>query len=239
MVFGSDGGPIVLDTRLLLSAHPLISMFDANTARFKGTSSEPIMGEYEGVDAFVEKIKETEDALLKITERLRKRLKAVSLTERIEVEREFMLEKRMLEAKLEVMKMRAYMARLVPVKIGMTPYSSIVPQVLDMSEAIKKVVSILMKKHKTQMVIDVADLLPHVPKPALTEVLLRNKQKDLADISKPTPEKMNEWILLAKEYWAHKEGVEANPVPYGAKDVRLEALKLMEEEVKGYKTWDW
>ena len=36
-----------------------------------------------------------------------------------------------------------------------------------------------------------------------------------------------------------KFGIDADVIPFGAVDARLEAIKLMEEEVKGYILWDW
>ena len=43
---------------------------------------------------------------------------------------------------------------------------------------------------------------------------------------------------MANSYWAARLGMNADIIPVGARDVRLEAIKLMEEEGKGYKLWN-
>lgn len=232
--------PVFLDTRLLLLAHPLFSVFDNGTGRFKGTSSEPILGEQEGIDKVLEKIKETGDYLLKSPKALREKLKTIPLTDRMAAERDFLAEKRMLEAKLEAMKMRVYMARLVPIQRGMTPYSSIYPQVNNIMGSIKNVIKTLKSKYKTDVVIDVADLLPWAAKPQMTASLMTNKHKEIYENKgKSLPENYLDWLGEADQYWASRLGVGSDVVPYGALDVRLEAIKLMEEEVRGYKVWVW
>ena len=56
--------------------------------------------------------------------------------------------------------------------------------------------------------------------------------------SKASPEEFSQWLKAANSYWAAKQGMNADIIPFGAKDVRLEAIKLMEEEGKGYKLWN-
>lgn len=232
--------PVFLDTRLLVMVHPLFNAFDTNSGRFKGTSSEPIMGEYDGVEKVLEEVKKLQDHLLKSSERLRKELKTVPLTERISVERKFLAEKRELESKLEAMKMRVYMARLVPIKPGMTPYAAIYPQINDIMSAIRTVIKKIKEKYNTNVIIDIADLLPWAGNVKITQTLTENKHKQAFESKGDAlPENYLEWLKEADQFWAAKLGVDAEIIPFGAVDVRLEAIKMMEEEVKGYKIWSW
>lgn len=231
---------IMIDSRLLLMAHPVFNSFDSNINRFRGTSSEPIAGDLPGVEAVIEQTKKLQDELLKSSNALREKLKSVPLTERITAEREFLAQKRDLEAKLEAMKMRVYMARLVPIKIGMTPDSSIYTQINAITDSMRQVIRILKQKYKTNVVVDVTDLLPFAPVKEPSALLTTNKHKQALDKNDTeiTPELM-EWYLEADEYWAAKLGVDSEVIPFGAIDARLEAVKLMEQESEGYKTWEW
>lgn len=85
---------IMIDSRLLLMAHPVFNSFDSNINRFRGTSSEPIAGDLPGVEAVIEQTKKLQDELLKSSNVLREKLKSVPLTERITAEREFLAQKR-------------------------------------------------------------------------------------------------------------------------------------------------
>ena len=235
-----SGTPVFIDTRLMVMAHPLFKAFDPKSRRFKGTSSESFEENFELQESFIQSIKDLEDELLKFPEKLKEKLKGVPFKDRISAEREFLLEKKQKESKLEYMKRRVYLSRLVPTKDGMTPYMSIYPQCRDLTEAIKKVTDLLKKKYKTEVVIDVANILPFKEKPRTTQPVLRNNlMKDVyKKESKASDEDLSNWLKAANSYWAAKLGMDADIIPVGAKDVRLEAIKLMEEEGKGYKLWN-
>ena len=228
--------PIFLDTRLMLLAHPLFDNFDDKTARFKKTSSEYIEGEQKGLNEHLKKIRKLTRWLMNSPKNLQKELMKVPLPDRIAAERKFMEKKRKIENKLEQMKIRAYNARLVPGRIGVTPDSSITPQINLIGSDIRAVLDILRKKYSTKVVIDVSELLP-IEKYNLfsSDLLNRNlhaKFRDNPDsISKNDFQK---WLNKGSEYWAQREGIGSNPIPFGAVDVRLEAIKLLEEQTKRF-----
>ena len=232
--------PIFIDSRLLVLAHPLFSAFDSKSKRFKGTSSESFEEDFDSQEAFIQSIKDLEDELLKSPEKLKEKLKGIPFKDRISAEREFLLEKKLKESKLEYMKRRIYLSRLVPTKDGMTPYMSIYPQCRDLAEAIKKVTDSLKKKYKTDIVIDVANILPYRGKlRTRPRELVNNLVKDAyKKESKASAEDLSQWLKVANSYWAARLGMNADIIPVGARDVRLEAIKLMEEEGKGYKLWN-
>ena len=235
-----SGTPIFIDTRLMVLAHPLFKAFDPKTGRFKGTSSESFEEDFESQDDFIQATKDLEDELLKFPEKLKEKLKGVPFKDRISAEREFLLEKKLKESKLEYMKRRVYLSRLVPTKDGMTPYMSIYPQCRDLTVAINKVTDLLKKKYKTEVVIDVANILPFKEKPRTIQPELRkNLMKDAYQKeTKVSAEDLSQWLKAANSYWAAKLGMDADIIPVGVKDVRLEAVKLIEEEGKGYKLWN-
>lgn len=235
-----SGIPIFIDTRLMVMAHPLFKAFDPKTQRFKGTSSESFEEDFDSQDTFIQATKDLEDELLKFPEKLKEKLKGVPFKDRISAEREFLLEKKLKESKLEYMKRRIYLSGLVSTKDGMTPYMSIYPQCRDLTVAIKKVTDLLKKKYNTEVVIDIANILPFKGKQRTIQPELRkNLMKDAYQKeSKASAEDLSLWLKAANSYWAAKLGMDADIIPVGAKDVRLEAVKLMEEEGKGYKLWN-
>ncbi len=236
----NSGEPIFIDTRLMILAHPLFRAFDPKTKRFKGTSSESFQEDFNSQETFIQEIKDLEDELLKSPEKLKEKLKGVPFKDRITAEREFLLEKKQKESKLEYMKRRIYLSRQVPTKDGLTPHMSIYPQCRDIADAITKVTNLLKAKYKTEVVIDVANILPFKEKLKTRQrELINNLVKDAYQKeSKASPEEFSQWLKAANSYWAAKQGMNADIIPFGAKDVRLEAIKLMEEEGKGYKLWN-
>ena len=236
-----SGMPIFIDSRLLVLAHPLFRAFDPKSQRFKGTSSESFQEDFDSKTSFIQEIKDTEDELLRFPEKLKEKLKGVPFKDRISAERELLLEKKLKESKLESMKRRVYLSRLVPTQDGMTPHMAIYPQCRDLAGAIKKVTDLLKEKYKTEVVIDVANILPYKEKlrtrqPELMTNLVKEAYKKEC---KASPEEFSQWFKVANSYWAARQGMNADIIPLGVKDVRLEAIKLMEEEGKGYKLWNW
>ncbi len=236
-----SGMPIFIDTRLMVLAHPLFNAFDPKTQRFKGTSSESFINDIESRKKFIDKIKEIEDYLLKSPENLKNKLKKIPFKDRIAVEREYLIEKRILEAKLKVMKQRVYFSNKEPLCDGMTPNMSIYPQCSDIVETVYEISNELKRKYNTQIVIDVANILPiNKPKRSnntqqIDNILKEAYKKD----SNLSSEDIKKWIKKADCYWGEKLGIDADIIPFGAIDTRLESIKLMEEKGKFYKIWDW
>ena len=233
------GKPIFIDTRLMILVHPLFKAFDPKTGRFKGTSSEPFYEDKASRITFIQKVKDTSDYLLKSSENLKNKLKGVPFVDRISKEREFLTEKRTLEAKLEAMKARVYESGRVPINDGMTPYSSMYPQCQDLVETVKEICEELKKKYNTEVVIDIANILPMVKQKWLPPIVYNILEEAYKKDSNLSNEDLKIFIDNADLYWANKLGMDSDIIPYGAIDVRLEAIKLMEEKGKLYKLWDW
>lgn len=229
--------PIMVDTRLMLLAHPLFTQFDPQTARFRGTSSEFVEGGQEGVDQLVAEIRRLDAWLLASPKHLQEKLKNVPVPDRAAAERAFLAEKREVEARLAMLQIRAYNARLVPGRPGVTPEASTMPQINEITADIRAVLRQLKEAHKTDVIIDSAELLPIVAKPkatppALSANLHARLWKDPAIASSP---EFAAWLDAADSWWAGKLGLDASVIPVGARDVRLEAVKLIEERTKGLK----
>lgn len=233
------GKPIFIDSRLMVLVHPLFNAYDAETGRFKGTPSEPLI-KYKGERRdFAEKTKKLEEELLKSSEELKNSLKKVPFKDRLLIEKKYVEDKKTKEAKLEAMKARVYYSKLVPTYKGMTQYSSIYPECAKIKDTIFKIVDDLKKKYKTEIVIDVANLLPITPTKEKEIVVFKNNKIIDCYNDKNNNENLSEFVKKADSYWKEKLGIDADVIPFGAIDVRLEAIKLMEEEVKGYIIWDW
>ncbi|NLF95758.1 MAG: hypothetical protein GX569_03405 [Candidatus Riflebacteria bacterium] len=227
------GDPVMLDTRLLFLAHPLFAQFDCATNRFRNTPSEYVDGGQRGVDELVAEIQNIDKWLSQAPQILRERLKDVPLPDRMLVERNFLAEKREKEKRVGEMKMRAYMARLVPGQPGVTPAASIYPQVNQIMSDVRAVIKQLKERHQTELVIDVCDFLPVAdPRGLRSELLVKNLHAGIWKNDKPDA-RINEWLAEASEFWAGQLGVDAQIFPVGVTDVRLEAIKLLEERTKG------
>lgn len=229
--------PFMVDTRLMLLAHPLFAKFDHATARFRGTSSEFVDGGQEGVDRLIAEIRRLDAWLLASPKHLQEKLKNVPVPDRAAAERAFLTEKREAEAQLAMLQIRAYNARLVPGRPGVTPEASTMPQINEIAADIRAVLRELKDKHKTDVIIDVAELLPIVAKPRATSPTLSANLharlwKDPGIASSP---EFATWLDEADSWWAGKLGLDASVIPFGANDSRLEAVKLIEERTKGLK----
>ncbi|HQB84420.1 MAG TPA: hypothetical protein PLR50_13040, partial [Candidatus Rifleibacterium sp.] len=120
---------------------------------------------------------------------------------------------------------------------GVTPEASTMPQINEIAADIRAVLRQLKETHKTDVIIDSAELLPIVAKPkatppALSANLHARLWKDPAIASSP---EFAAWLDAADSWWAGKLGLDASVIPVGARDVRLEAVKLIEERTKGLK----
>lgn len=226
---------IFIDMRLLISVHPLFDVFDVKTNRFKGTSSEFIDGGWEGVEAEIEKIKKRQDELLKSPEILKEKLKNVPISDRLKIEREYMLKKQIAEEELKSMKLRVHNARQFPEVMGRTIDNSIMTQINQIVIDIRSVILDLKNKYKAKTIIDISDLLPlNNERYVKNSLLVSNLHRSLwKKTNMLTYNQMQDWIKEASEYWAKTLGVDADIIPFGALDVRLESIKMLEERVKG------
>ncbi len=153
------GPAVFIDSRLLVLAHPLFSQFDSETGRFRNTSSEYVAGGQDGVDALVAEIQKLNRWLLDSAKNLQKKLREVPIPDRLAAEKEFLRQKREVEHKLAMMQRRAYNARLVPGRPGVTPDVSVFPQINEIAADIRTVVKTLKKQNRADVVMDIADLL--------------------------------------------------------------------------------
>jgi hypothetical protein len=227
------GEPVMIDSRLLVLAHPLFAQFDSDMGRFRNTSSECVAGGQQGVDALIAEIQKVDQWLAQAPQILRKRLKDVPLPDRMLVEKNFLAEKREKEKRIQTMKMRAYMARLVPGQPGVTPAASIFPQINQIMADIRVIIRKLKERYRSEMVIDAGDLLPVADsRCARSPVLLKNLHAELWK-GRPADAGTIEWLNEANDFWAGQLGGDAQIFPVGVKDVRLEAVKMLEEQTKG------
>lgn len=229
--FGQNA--LVVDTRLLIAAHPLLKDYDSQFHRFRGTPSEPILGGVAGLEAFKMEIDRLETELKNSSSILQRTIQDSKPDSRIFQEKRFLEEKKSKEQLLNIMKNRLYLANILPGRPGFTPNNSIYPQVRQMLADIRNVLKKLQYKYSTSMVIDISGICPIIKNDnTVSPLLTQNLHFSFWGGGTARPE-TNSWIREAKEFWAKKE-FGSFVVPYGGVDVRLESIKLL-EEVKGRK----
>jgi len=216
----------MVDTRLMVMTHPLAQAFDPATRRFRGTSSEPL--------AAGETRQAVEGAIATLTRQLDElqrefgaQLKGASADRRAEVERSYLERRRALEAQLGEQRERRFTVEEVPLQLGMTGYDAILPQIQVIANDLRAAVQRVREAYRASAVIDVSGLLPLYPPSGNSAVLGQNCHFYFWRNTFPKNGNISqEWMLQAKRYWALRDP-QLTPVPYGARDARLEAARLM------------
>ncbi|MBP7634621.1 hypothetical protein KBA41_10635 [Candidatus Ozemobacteraceae bacterium] len=218
---------ILVDTRLLVAAHPLFRDFDPSTHRFRGTSSEPILGGFTAMKALSEEITRLQAELNNWPKALAQKLAKVPSADRFEAEKAFLIEKKAKEEQLETMMERLFFAVQLPGRPGWTPNHAIFPQTRAIARDMQTVIRTLQHHYRVPAVIDIASLYPYPPKhPMISPDLVQNGHFLLWHGNFTHPGLLP-WLLEAKRYWADRE-TGSSIVPFGARDVRLESIKLLE-----------
>jgi len=217
---------VMVDTRLMVMAHPLTQAFDPATRRFRGTSSEPL--------ADGETAQAVEGAIASLTRQLAslqaafgEEMKRAAGARREELEKTYLERRHRIEAQLSEQRERRFTVEEVPLRPGMTGYDAILPQIQTISKDLRTAIRRLREASRAVAVIDVSALFPLYPPQGNPAVLgqnchfyfWRNTFPNKGNISQ-------EWMLQAKRYWALRDP-QLTPVPYGALDMRLEAARLM------------
>ncbi|MBF0544396.1 MAG: hypothetical protein HQM08_08180 [Candidatus Riflebacteria bacterium] len=224
---------LVIDSRLMILAHPLTQKFDPETHRFKGTSSEPVTGGASGVAELKEEMGEIRIKLSGLVADYSKKFEKANSSDKLLLEKKFFAEKSFFENRLKMLDERSSEAIGVPGSPGMTPYSSIIPQVLKISQDIKTVLQELSRKNSMIPVLDISSLIPLLPEdlPAPKQDLLsQNLHFLLWSRKSPQKETVLPWIQEAGNYWTKREFNRFSPVPFGGKDLRKEAAKLISQQ---------
>lgn len=217
---------IMLDTRLMIMAHPMTNQFDPALRRFRNTSSEPLASG-ETRDGIGQLVKSLERQLGELQAKIGRELQQAAPNRRPALEKAFLSRRRELEARLKEQKERQYTVQEVPLNQGMTTYDSIFPQIQTISNDLQNAVRMLRDRYQSPVVIDISSLLPLYPPQGNMNVLRQNFHFGFwrNSFSGNAPSTL-EWMLQAKRYWAYRDS-QMHPVPYGARDVRLEAAHLM------------
>jgi len=224
-------GAIFVDTRLLVAAHPLMRDFDLETHRFRGTSSESIEGgaaALEQLQSEIERLEKKTNSSTVIPPTLAENAPAGA---RAKSEREYIAQKKGKAGQLLEMQQRLYYATLIPGRPGVTPVNTIFPQIQEILSDVKRVVTGLKNKYKAELVIDISTLYPYPRNDNLKTRLLLQNQHFSFWRGKFDQSDALAWLAEAKDMVANTKDDGSWVVPYGALDVRLESVKLMEETV--------
>lgn len=220
---------IMVDTRLMVMAHPMTNRFDPSTRRFKDSSSEPL-AEGETKQSLESMIGSLERQLAELQTKFGGELKQASRLQRPLLEKAYLERRRELETRLKEQKERKFCVEEVPLHPGMTSYDAIQPQVQTISNDLQMAVRRLREKYQAAAVVDISSLLPLFPPQGNPEILRQNCHFYFWRNSFPKNGNISqEWMLQAKRYWAHRDS-QSTPVPYGASDVRFEGAQIMAGE---------
>lgn len=220
---------IFIDSRLLVLAHPLARQYDSKSHRFRGTPSEPLLGGFETMARLKEEVEIIEAELKNFSKHMRETLGKTSPKERSKVESELLRRKKESEAFVGNSKLRLYNANLVPGQPGVTSHDTILPQTREVQRDMKNVIQSLQKKYKASLVIDISNLFPISANRsnARSSLLLKNHHFGFWHGNTDHSEAI-EWLREAGDYW-HEQDDGESVIPFGALDVRLESIELMEQ----------
>jgi|GEM_PF-1845239 len=229
---GEAPSNIFLDLRLLVAAHPLLKSFESVSHRFKGTASEHIPGGEDGIRALISEIQQVEERLCSSLKILQQQLEGTSSQNRLISEKKFLVEKKIIEKWTAEMKKRVYNAYLIPSRPGVTPINSIYPQILQIMRDIKTVCLTLKTKYHSSIVMDISSLFPLIDDNELKyPLLLKNLHNSFWQGKFNDPQTLP-WLREGKKYWASNlDG--SWVIPFGAMDVRLESIRLIEQQAEG------
>jgi hypothetical protein len=223
--------PIFLDTRLLVAAHPLMKDYDHITHRFRGSPSEPIEGGQPALEELQAQIQRLEKNGVGGASNLPRMLENAPAAARARLEKEYLASKKGRSNELSDMKQRLYFAMQIPGRPGVTPVNSIFPEIQEILGDVKGVVAALQRKYQAPLVIDISSLYAYPPRDNLkTQLLLQNQHFNFWRGKTDHPDSLG-WIKEAKDFLG-KQGDGALVVPFGAVDVRLESVKLLEENLR-------
>jgi hypothetical protein len=231
-------GFVVVDTRLMLLAHPLLRQFDPVTRKFQETSSEILPGGKEAVDHLRAEANGLRKKMEGLKTELTKKAKVVKGAQKAALEEAFWQERSSLEGRIKALEDRVTQATGVPGYPGLTPYAAILPQVEQLARGIREVIKELSEREQGAIVLDIAALAPlspeQVPAPqygVLSYNLHFGLYQPKSQKNQTTPY-THLWIDDAKRYWAKRDSRLLQPIVYGAKDMRLEAVRSMERKAR-------
>ncbi|MBI3038794.1 hypothetical protein HYY75_07075 [bacterium] len=228
--FGQES--IFVDTRLMLLSHPIVRSFDSQTRRFAGTSSEFVLGGEKGVFEVENEIKSIETKILSLTEVYKPLFSRATSLNRKSLESKFLQEKRSLESRLATLRKRIDPNMGVPERPGLTSGLAIIPQVNSIASDLRAVINRLKLKYQPPVILDIASLLPACIFPVDKVVLSKNRHFEAWRQNFSNREGLFQWLNEAKTYWVNS-GTGISPIPFGAQDVRLEAIQMIEQFSKG------
>ncbi|MFZ2960272.1 MAG: hypothetical protein WA705_25600 [Candidatus Ozemobacteraceae bacterium] len=226
---------LMIDTRLMLLAHPLVHNFDPSTRKFQHTSSQPLSDGEAGVSELKNELLKLEKELQELLKDLSKNFKNATSSENSKRENEYWKKRKMLEKKIAGLEARISETNMVPGQPGLTGYSSILPQVNEISQDMTATIRELSERAKATSIIDISSLAPLTPDqlPAYdSKLLCMNLHFYPFQKKALNREVFSPWLKEAKKYWAVRDFRWVSPVPFGAKDMRNEAARMMEKKGK-------
>lgn len=219
---------VMIDSRLMLLAHPLFRSFNPATQRFDGTSSEPSFAGKTGLGEIENSIKVLNDQRTSLIKEFGLILSRTAKGEKAAVEKQFIEKRQLLEKQIDEVKRRLESAKQVPEKPGLTDGRSILPQVKKISGDLIAASWKIREKYRAETVIDISGLMPPGRLPVDDLLLIKNLHFNMWRDSQVVPPDLMKWVQNAKFFWGnHKHGF--LPFLAGASDGRLDAVQAIQQ----------
>ena len=224
---------LFIDSRLVLMAHPIFSSFDPSTRRFLDTESDPSLIRTIGQEGVKKKVDALEAQIKKQTESWKKKISQAKFKDVKKLETQFFAEKRGLDKDLEILRGQLKTVKVFPERPAFSELRTIIPSIEKISLAVRHTLVKLKDLYQADLVFDVAPLLPKKQIDVNTSILSGYSIKSIwKKKSGELPENFLQWVGEARNYWANQD-VFAVPVVCGAKDCRLEAVKIIKQAETG------
>lgn len=222
---------LFIDSRLVLMAHPIFSSFDPSTRRFLETESDPSLIRTIGQEGVKKKADALEAQIKKLTESWKKKISRAKFQDVKKLETQFFAEKKSLEKDLEILRGQLKAVKVFPDRPAFSELRAIIPTIEKISLAVRQTLIKLKDLYQADLVFDVAPLLPKKQIDVNTSILSGYSIKSIwKNKSGELPENFLQWAGEARNYWANQD-VFAVPVVCGARDCRLEAVKIIKQMV--------
>lgn len=221
-----------VDTRLLLLAHPLFRQFSAETGRFSGTPSEPVLDGESGIKRIESELAAVRLKHAGLPAAWAQRFAAKqSPAERKATEEAFIAEQKKLAESVRTLEERLVQLRGVPGRPGLTLNMSMAGQAKTIASDIRTAIA-RVKATSPGTVIDISPLMPDRAPSFATEIVYSNLNFQFWRAAFTPDEKAVSWLDNAKRFLAAKHPIFL-PVVHGGIDARLDAVKFLEQTTGG------
>jgi hypothetical protein len=164
---------LVIDSRLLLAAHPLMKQFDMNTRRFRDTFSDPTLVRQHGREGLEREIERAQKELKRLQSEFKTSTRGKTGKALQELEAAFLPRQKQQEAYINRLAFQRSSIIDIPGYQAFSLPMMILPEVIRLAEDIRLTLVEVKARHQADIVLDVAALLPAQRLPVDLDLLSR------------------------------------------------------------------